>query len=315
VIALGAAATLMAAMTSLWGAPAAPAPPSDLPAADTPPAHPPPAWPPQPEAPPPGPAWPPPQPEAPPAGDVPPGPAWPPPSAAPPAAAPPGGPPPAASGPAWPPPAGSPPPESPPPARVPSEAYVERAASPRDSTRLTRSGYFRRGINFDLLELGSVQAIGPGGSVAGILLGIGPEFDLGPRAAIRIPLQIAVAFDAGGSTVDETEAKSFVDIVLAPRYVYRFRNQQNQSLVPYLGGGLDMGIFQFGRRLLGLEPSPEGTAQAFVRVGVAPDLFGGILYSPTRIFSLRFALGYTYFYVAHTSLHVLSETVAARFTF
>lgn len=150
--------------------------------------------------------------------------------------------------------------------------------------------------------------------MAGILLGIGPEFDLGPRAAIRIPVQIAVAFDAGRST-EETEAKSFVELGLGPRFVYRFRSRQNQSLVPYLGGGLDMGIFQFGRQLLGLEPSPAGTAQAFVRAGIAPAVFGGVLYSPTRIFSLRFAVDYTYFYVAHTSLHVLSETVAARFTF
>lgn len=190
-----------------------------------------------------------------------------------------------------------------------------KIASPRDSHAFTRSGFFRRGINFDLLEVGSVQAIGPGGTVVGILLGIGPEFDLGTRAAIRVPLQLAVAADTGGSTLDETEANSFFDLVVAPRYVYRFRYEQTQKVVPYVGGGFDMGLFQFGRKLLGLEPSPPGTAQAFVRLGIAPDVFGGILYCPTRIFSLRFAVGYTYFYVAHTSLHVLSETVAARFSF
>jgi hypothetical protein len=180
---------------------------------------------------------------------------------------------------------------------------------------LTRAGFFRRGINFDLLEVGSVQAIGRGGSIVGIQLGIGLEFDLGTRAAIRVPLQLAVAVGANASTFDDTEANSFFDLVLAPRYVYRFRYEQTQSVVPYVGGGLDMGLFQFGRKLLGLEPSPTGTAQAFVRLGVAPDVFGGILYCPTRLFSLRFAAGYTYFYVANTSLHVLSETVAARFSF
>jgi hypothetical protein len=198
---------------------------------------------------------------------------------------------------------------------VTADATVVRVASPADAGPLTRTGFFKRGINFDLLELGSIQAIGRGGSTAGILLGLGPEFDLGPRAAIRIPLQLAVAVDTSAPTTDQTEASSFFALVLAPGFVYRFRHAQNQTWVPYLGGGLDLGLFQFGRQLLGLEPSPAGTAQAFVRAGVAPELFGGILYSPTRIFSLRFAAGYTYFFVAHTSLHVLSETLSARFSF
>jgi hypothetical protein len=197
----------------------------------------------------------------------------------------------------------------------PADAAIVYAASPPEARPLTRTGLLRRGINIDLLELGAIQALGPGGSTAGILLGIGPEFDLGSRAAIRAPLQLAVAVDTSGAGADRAEASSFFDLVLAPAFVYRFRYQQDQRWVPYLGGGLDLGLFQFGRQLLGLQPSPPGTAQAFVRVGMAPDVFGGLLYSPSRLFSLRLAAGYTYFYVAHTSLHVLSETLAARFSF
>jgi len=192
---------------------------------------------------------------------------------------------------------------------------VARAVPPADPGPLTRSGFFKRGINIDLLELGSIQAIGRGGTASGLLLGIGPEFDLGPRAAIRVALQFGFAAKTSASTWDQTQASSFFDLVLAPGFFYRFRYQQDQRWVPYLGGAVDLGLFQFGRELLGLEPSPAGTSQAFVRLGLAPQLLGGVVYCPTRIFSLRLAAGDTYFLVASKSLHVLSESVSARFSF
>ena len=188
---------------------------------------------------------------------------------------------------------------------------------PAPPAPLGRAGLFGGGINIDLLEIGALQAFGPGGSASGILLGLGPEIDLGPRAALRVPLELGFAgdFETTSSTTGATRSTSFWQVVIAPSWIYRFRHDREQGIVPYVGGALEMGGFQFGRQLLGLAPSPVGTAQAFLRVGVAPQALAGVLLAPVSWFSLRLAAGYTYLYVANTSLHALSETVAIRFSF
>jgi hypothetical protein len=134
------------------------------------------------------------------------------------------------------------------------------------------------------------------------------EFDLGPQVALRVPLRIGFA---GG--VDTSS--SFAEVVIAPGVIYRFRHDRGQRWVPFAGGGLALGAFQFGRQLLGLPPSPPGVSQSFVKVGLAPEATGGVLYCPASFFALRLTAGYTYMFVARASAHALTETVDLRFMF
>jgi hypothetical protein len=180
--------------------------------------------------------------------------------------------------------------------------------APTAPAPLGQAGLFERGINLDLIELGALQAFGSGGSASGIVLALGPELDLGPNAALRIPLRLGFAGDPLSST-------SFLELVVAPGYVYRFRHDRYQRWVPFAGGALALGAFQFGRQLLGLAPSPPGVSQSFVKVGAAPEALGGVLYCPATFFAVRFAASYTYMLVARTSAHTLTETVDVRFMF
>jgi len=192
-----------------------------------------------------------------------------------------------------------------PPAAGPPVAMQTAPAAPAP---LGRAGLFEAGINLDLIEIGPMQAFGSGGSASGIVLALGPEIDLGPRAALRIPLRLGFAGDPESPT-------SFLELVLAPAYIYRFRHDRHQHWVPFAGGSLNLGAFQFGRQLLGLAPSPPGISQTFVKVGIAPEALGGILYSPATFFAVRFGASYTLLLVAKTSAHVLTETVDVRFMF
>ena len=197
------------------------------------------------------------------------------------------------------------PPKAPPPAPLPP---VAATTPPR------RAGLFHRGINIDLLELGSVQAFGAGGSATGIALGHGAELDLGSRFALRLPLRIAAA--PGSTTIQgDSGAGAFVAAVLAPGIVYRFRETERQRFIPFVTAAIDLGAYSFGRHLLGLEPAPEDHGQDFARSGPAPSAGVGLLYSPVSVFALRLAVDYTYLFVAHSSLHLLSETVGIRFSF
>lgn len=192
------------------------------------------------------------------------------------------------------------PPAAPPPATT--DATLTAPAP------LGQAGLFERGINLDLIEVGALQAFGSGGSSAGVVLGIGPELDLGPRLALRVPLQLGFAGDVESST-------SFAELALAPGVVYRFRHDRHQRWVPFAGGALALGAFQFGRQLLGLAPSPAGVSQTFVKVGAAPEALGGVLYCPATFFAVRFGASYTYMFVARTSAHAVTETVDLRFMF
>ncbi len=191
------------------------------------------------------------------------------------------------------------------PVAAPPAATQTTAVAPAP---LGQAGLFEHGINLDLLELGAMQAFGAGGSASGVVLALGPELDLGPRAALRIPLRLGFAGDPVSST-------SFLELVIAPGYVYRFRHARDQRWVPFVGGALALGAFQFGRQLLGLAPSPPGVSQTFVKVGAAPEALGGVLYCPASFFALRLSASYTYMFVAKTSVHALTETVDIRFMF
>jgi hypothetical protein len=52
-----------------------------------------------------------------------------------------------------------------------------------------------------------------------------------------------------------------------------------------------------------------------VKVGLAPEATGGVLYCPASFFALRLTAGYTYMFVARASAHALTETVDLRFMF
>jgi hypothetical protein len=190
-----------------------------------------------------------------------------------------------------------------PPAAGPPSAVETAPVAPPP---LGEAGLFQRGINIDLFELGAMQAFGRGGSASGVALAVGLELDLGPHAALRIPLRLGFAGDPTSST-------SFLELVLAPGYIYRFRQTREQRWVPFAGGALSMGAFQFGRQLLGLAPSPPGISQTFVKVGAAPEALGGVLFCPACFFAVRFAASYTYMFVAKTSAHALTETIDLRF--
>ena len=192
-----------------------------------------------------------------------------------------------------------------PPAASPPIATQTALAAPAP---LSKAGLFGWGINLDLIELGALQAFGSGGSASGIVLALGPEIDLGPHAALRIPLRFGFAGDLESST-------SFAELVIAPGYLYRFRHDRQQRWVPFVGGALALGAFQFGRQLLDLAPSPPGVSNSFVKLGVAPEALGGILYCPASFFAVRFGAAYTYMLVARTSAHALTETLDVRFMF
>jgi hypothetical protein len=158
--------------------------------------------------------------------------------------------------------------------------------------------------------------ISSGATSWGIALGTGVEIDLGPRMALRVPLEIAVAGSSNDDAAGVEQSTAFVYVGLSPGVVYRFRSERDQRWTPYVGGAIKLGGFMFGRRLLGVAPNPPpATMQEFTRAGIAPDLAAGLLFTPFRWIAWRIAVDYTYIFVAHTSVHALSETIGPQFSF
>ena len=203
------------------------------------------------------------------------------------------------------------PPQSQPPGSAPLVVSQTAVAAP-----LPRTGLFRAGVGVDLLQIGPLQVISSGGTSQGVVVGTGVEIDLGPRAALRVPLEIAYAGSSSNDAAGVEQSTVFLFAGLAPGIVYRFRQERLQRWTPYVGGAVRLGGFMFGRSLLGVAPNPPPvTMQEFQRLGVAPEVTAGLLFSPARWFSLRIAVDYTYIFVAHTSVHAFSETIAPRFSF
>jgi hypothetical protein len=181
---------------------------------------------------------------------------------------------------------------------------------------LPRTGIFRAGLGIDLLQLGPLQVISSGGTSQGVVVATGVEVDIGTRTALRVPLEIAYAGSSNNDAAGVEQSTVFLFVGLSPGIVYRFRRERQQRWTPYVGGAARLGGFMFGRSLLGVAPNPPpATMQEFQRLGVAPEVTAGLLFSPARWFSLRIAVDYTYILVAHTSVHALSETIAPRFSF
>jgi len=181
---------------------------------------------------------------------------------------------------------------------------------------LPRTGLFGVGLGIDLLQLGPMQVISSGGSSQGLLVGTGVEIDLGPRMALRIPIEIAYAGSSSNDSNGVERSTIFTFAGLSPGLIYRFRTERQQRWTAYVGGAARLGGFLFGRALLGAAPNPPpATTQEFTRLGAAPELTVGALFTPARWFSLRIGLDYTYIFVAHTNVQVVSETIAPRFSF
>ena len=172
------------------------------------------------------------------------------------------------------------------------------------------------GLGIDLLQIGPLQVISSGGTSQGVVVATGVEIDIGTRLALRVPLEIAYAGSSSTDAAGVEQSTVFLFAGFSPGIVYRFRREPHQRWTAYVGGGARLGGFMFGRSLLGLAPNPPPvTTQEFTRAGAAPELAAGLLFSPARWFSLRIAVDYTYIFVAHTSVHALSETIAPRFSF
>jgi hypothetical protein len=203
------------------------------------------------------------------------------------------------------------PPQSQPPGPAPLSLSQTAGAAP-----LPRTGIFRAGLGIDLLQLGPLQVISSGGTSQGIVVATGVEIDIGTRTALRVPLEIAYAGSSNNDAAGVEQSTVFLFAGLSPGIVYRFRRERQQRWMAYVGGAARLGGFMFGRSLLGVAPNPPPvTMQEFQRLGVAPEVTAGLLFSPARWFSLRIAVDYTYIFVAHTSVHALSETIAPRFSF
>lgn len=204
------------------------------------------------------------------------------------------------------------------PPAAPAPPALAAAAS------LGKAGAFGKGINLEA-ALVAVQALGPGGAEAGAGLAVIPQFDLGPRWAFRVPI-----------TVDATFASSpggFADISLTPGLVHRWRTHQDQTWIPYLGGGLKLGSFGAGHALLGL-PS-VAVAGVFIghhhldldggnhaddpdfEVGlrVAPELWAGLEVHPCSWFSVDLGATYAWVRLSGENLHLLREVVGLRLSF
>jgi len=165
---------------------------------------------------------------------------------------------------------------------------------------LGKSGRFGLGLSLEA-DLGWAQIFADSSSLAGATAALALQFDLGPRAAFRLPLSFVFA----GSGNDE-----FGQLALAPAFIYRFRSQPDQELIPYLGLGLRMGAGVAGRHFLGRpvtgtagpdscpdskeHPRAAGAPIPDCSFFVSPEPVVGVEWHTSRIFSLDLAASYSF---------------------
>ena len=159
--------------------------------------------------------------------------------------------------------------------------------------------------------------ISSGGHFPGRRVGIGVEIDLGPRMALRVPLEIAYAGssnnDAAG--VEHSTLFLFVGLVARGRLPLSHRAPSTLDAPTWEARAARAASCSAASCSASAPNPPPATMQEFTRLGAAPDLTAGFLFTPVRWFSLRIAVDYTYIFVAHTSVHALSETFAPQFSF
>jgi len=165
---------------------------------------------------------------------------------------------------------------------------------------LGKSGRFGLGLSLEA-DLGWAQIFADSSSLAGATAALALQFDLGPRAAFRLPLSFVFA----GSGNDE-----FGQLALAPTFIYRFRSQTDQEIIPYLGLGLRVGAGVAGRHFLGRpvtgvagpdscpdskeHPRRAGAPIPDCSFFVSPEPVVGLEWHASRIFSLDLAASYSF---------------------
>lgn len=197
-------------------------------------------------------------------------------------------------------------------------------AAPPPEPPLGKSGAFGKGINVEA-ALAVVQVVAPGGVEGGVGLALIPQYDLGARWAVRVPIAVDVTFASSPG--------GYADLSLTPGLVRRWRRHQDQAWVPYLGGGVKLGSFGAGRSLLGL---PEVTTSALfighhhidvdghghaddpnfeVGLRVAPELWAGLEVHPCSWFSFDLGATYAWIRLSGENLHLLREMIGLRLSF
>jgi len=189
---------------------------------------------------------------------------------------------------------------------------------------LGRSGRF--GVGFSLeLQTGVAQVFAPGGSPTGVWLALAAQVDMGPHAAFRLPLQIAAA---------SSGEHGFAEAAFTPTYVYRFRRENDQTIVPYVGLGLKLAFVEGGRTLLGRPltgtASPDSCSRRHSTGGsvttdcgfaVSPEPVAGIEWHANRLFALDIAASYSFARLTSSSggtaswINLLAIFVAPRLSF
>jgi len=185
---------------------------------------------------------------------------------------------------------------APPPPSTPSTSLP----SSQTADALGKSGRFGLGLSLEA-ELGWAQVFATSSSLAGATAALALQFDLGPRAAFRLPLSFVFA----GSGDDE-----FGQLAFAPTFIYRFRSQREQELIPYFGVGLRVGSMLAGRRLLGRpvtaaagpdscpdsneHPRGAGAPIPDCSFFVSPEPVVGLEWHTSRSFSLDIAASYSF---------------------
>jgi len=203
---------------------------------------------------------------------------------------------------------------------------------PIDETPITlrKEGLIHGGVSLELLNLGAVQAFTSHGSAKGVDMGVALQIELGPHLAFKLPIE----FGYGGSV----NGAHYGELAIVPGVLYRFRDRNDQTWVPYVGGGFRFGVVSIGKTLVGepLDPvavacchdldwghsSSSGHASdpymedaSTTSGGMSPELWAGFAWNGTRWFSVQFAGALGYERLLGTSVIVARETIGARITF
>jgi hypothetical protein len=173
--------------------------------------------------------------------------------------------------------------------------------------------------------MGLAEAFTSRHTATGLYLVSAYQADLGPRWALRIPLSV-------DSTVRHGDA-AYLALALSPGMVYRWRQEQDQRLVPYAGGGLRLAslgvrrdfvdqplvenaaLFIDGHHLDG----PDGShhrddPNVDLHGSLAPELWGGLEYHPSRWIAVIFGVTYSVTRVSDHTIHLVREGASFRVT-
>ena len=219
------------------------------------------------------------------------------------------------------PPAAPPPIAAPPPPPSAAPPAIAAPLPPAGPPSLGRSGRFGMGFGVEL-QIGWAQVFAPGDSPAGVHLALGAQIDMGPRAAVRLPLAIVAAGSGTGS---------FAEASFVPTYIYRFRNQADQTLVPYVGLGVKLAFVDAGRQLLGRPDTGVKSPDSCTRrhsvdtsedcaFTVSPEPTAGFEWHANRLFALDVAGAYSFAHLTSSAglvswIHVVSVYVGPRLSF